>query len=1046
NEQGEVERIPEDYSENGPKVTLPSKDNAWTYTFANYDRYAPGGYEYKYVLVEGNPPAGWFPQTEAAPAGVTVTAEYDPEDITTFRNFKKPDLGYAMIYGYLSDSSKPKNGNTAVPSFDFTVNLEKDDAPVAGEYEYILYDKIPQSPQSTALPGGAAQIGSGTIRNGDTLTVQPEQTVLIIGIPDGTECTVKEGMGAGWKSNRRDDLVKSTISTGRTQDFSFRNTYSATTQIIITGTKRLAGREQKAGEFTFSLTDKNAFDDYGYDNDDYDSVIATVKTGESRGTVTEDDGTKTGLAMFTFRASYDGNSTYTMYEYGGTKVLHYMVEEALPSGAQFNPDGTVTYNGVTYDTERKYVTVTITDNMDGTLKITPTPLEFKNTYRLQHEITLKVRKELVGRTLESDEFSFEVRREGAAEGSAPIARGKNDADGNITFSPEIALTEKDLAAIDPETGIGEVKFLISEVQGTDPDPSVSYMEKPVEVTVKLAIKDDGTLLVAMPGQEILHKQVDCAMCGGSGEVGGLTAVLLQVNESSTGLESVGSTRLAACFSSEYMDICQVCGGTGYNDSGNPCGTCSGNGISLKTENGIETLHTPDGKVFLAVFDIMPLKTVIDMVHMDASQFPSTSYWGLLTYMFTEEQWTAANGDMSVLQDMVDTMAILYLAEGNGECTACHGTGKVKGDPYVFGEPEEIVLTNRVLPEVKFTATKTMDGKPAKDEFEFALYISDEPNGEGTEIKRTKNTQNGSIVFDRIFVPGAGTFYYTIREIPGNDTVVQYDSHDEKYKVTVEEDRESGELRVVENAHLEGPGRFQNRYKDGSMAISISVDGEVPEDDASEFFVEVVLLGADGNPLKGLSLPRGAAKRMLRAAAPEDPDPFVTDANGMVTVRVKAGETVVLSGIPHGTSFTATQRKDLLPKGFSEGTSEGTTGLIRGGELSTVSFGLKYEAVKEPEPEPSVSPKPNEPSPSEEPQPTEEPTPTEEPKPTDEPEVTPTVEPSATPIPSPTPSQGDSTRTGDTGLPMVWFGCAILCLLIFGALAIANAWKRDAEEE
>nr|MCR5376141.1 Cna B-type domain-containing protein [Lachnospiraceae bacterium] len=39
NEQGEVERIPEDYSENGPKVTLPSKDNAWTYTFANYDRY-----------------------------------------------------------------------------------------------------------------------------------------------------------------------------------------------------------------------------------------------------------------------------------------------------------------------------------------------------------------------------------------------------------------------------------------------------------------------------------------------------------------------------------------------------------------------------------------------------------------------------------------------------------------------------------------------------------------------------------------------------------------------------------------------------------------------------------------------------------------------------------------------------------------------------------------------------------------------------------------------------------------------------------------------
>ena len=1048
NEQGEVERIPEDYSENGPKVTLPSKDNAWTYTFANYDRYAPGGYEYKYVLVEGNPPAGWFPQTEAAPAGVTVTAEYDPEDITTFRNFKKPDLGYAMIYGYLSDASKPKNGNTAVPLFTFTVDMEKDGTVVGGEYEYILYDKAPEYTGNSTLPEGTAQIGSGTIRHGDTFTLPPEQTMVIIGIPGGTSFTVTESVGAGWTTNQWNDRVTRTIEMGQTKICSFRNTYTARSSITITGTKRLVGREQKAKEFAFNLTDYNEFNDYGYENSSYGQVIATVKTGKSRGTVTEDDGTKTGLALFTFRASYDGYSTYEMNEYGGKKVLHYRVEEALPAGAQVNPDGSVTYNGVTYDTLRKDVTVTITDNMDGTLKITSTPLEFTNTYRLQKEITLKVRKELVGRTLESDEFSFEVRREGAAEGSAPIARGKNDADGNITFSPEITLTEKDLVAIDPETGIGEVKFLISEVSGTD--PTVEYMTKPAEVIVQVGLTADREVVAAFPGQTLTYQEATCEICGGSGEVGGLTAVLLQVNESSTGLERVGSTRLAACFSSEYMDICQVCGGTGYNDSGNPCGTCSGNGIFLKTENGIETLHTPDGKVFLAAFDNMPLETVINMISMDASQFPSTSYWGLLTYMFTEEQWTAANGDMSVLLDMADTMAVLYLAEGNGECTACHGTGKVKGDPYVYGEPEEIVLTNRVLPEVKFFATKTMDGKLAKDEFEFALYISDESNGEGTEIKRTKNAKNGRIVFDRIFVPGAGTFYYTIREIPGNDTAVQYDSHEENYRVTVEEDRESGELRVVENAHLEGPGRFQNRYKDGSMAISISVDGEVPEDDASEFFVEVVLLGADGKPLKGLSLPRGAAKRMLRAAAPEDPDPFVTDANGMVTVRVKADQTVVLSGIPHGSSFTATQRKDLLPEGFSEGTSEGTTGVIRGGEQSMVSFGLKYEAAKEPEPEPSVSPKPNEPSPSEEPEPTEEPTPTEEPAPTEEPTPTeepmPTIEPTATPIPTPTPAQGDSTRTGDTGLPMVWFGCVLLCLLIIVAVAVAEAWKHDAKEE
>ncbi len=1055
---------------NGPESGVhriqvtPDSTGRWIYEFKDLDRYEPGGFEYQYVLEESSVPDGWFAQTEAAPTGVTVTAEYDPEDITTFRNFRKPDFGYAMIYSILTDECKPKDGNTAVPTFTFTLDMTKDGAALTGEFEYILYDKAPQYTGYTTLPEGTAQIGSGTIRNGESLTLPPGQTVVIIGIPNETECTVTETMGAGWTTNQNHDQVSGTIQTGRTTPFSFRNTYRATVQIIITGTKRLEGREQRAREFAFNLSDYNKFNDYGYENDGYGSVIATVKTGESRGVVTGEDGTKTGLAMFTFRATYDSNSTYTMYEYGGTKVLHYRVEEALPTGAQVNGDGTVTFNNVTYDTTRQDVTVTITDNGDGTLKITSTPLVFTNTYGLREKITLTAHKELLGRTLQPDEFSFEVRREGAAEGSAPIARGKNDADGNITFSPEITLTEKDLAAIDPETGIGEVKFLISEVPGTDPDSSVSYMEKPVEVTVKLAIKDDGTLLVAMPGQEILHKQVDCAMCGGSGEAGGLTAVLVDASDGTL----TGILPMRDYFNSQYMEICSSCQGTGYDPTrpGTACGICGGDGFTF-----IECTHAnqtgaacPDcfdtlspykvlrvnGTVLAPVSGSMTLASVAANLGIDTTTYPPCASCTVkVAYVFSEEEWNsaAASGNLfNLFMGGQNAAALIYLAEGDGECPTCHGTGKVDGELYIDGEPKDVVFTNKVLPEVKFSATKTMDGKLAKDEFEFALYISDEPNGEGTEIKRTKNTKNGSIVFDRIFVPGAGTFYYTIREIPGNDTAVQYDSHEEKYKVTVEEDRESGELRVVENAHLEGPGRFQNRYKDGSMAISISVDGEVPEDDASEFFVEVVLLGADGKPLKGLSLHRGAAKRMLRAAAPEDPDPFVTDANGMVTVRVKAGETVVLSGIPHGTSFTATQRKDLLPEGFSEGTSEGTTGVIRGGEQSTVSFSLKYEAAKEPEPEPSVSPKPNEPSPSEEPQPTEEPVPTEEPKPTDEPEVTPTVEPSATPIPSPTPSQGDSTRTGDTGLPMVWFGCAILCLLIFGALAIANAWKRDAEEE
>ena len=115
--------------------------NRWIYTFKDLDRYEPGGFEYKYILLENNLPEGWFAQNETAPVGVTVTAEYDPEDITTFRNFKKPDYGYAMIYSILDDASKPKDGNTAVPTFTFKVDLEKDNAPLIGEYEYITYER-----------------------------------------------------------------------------------------------------------------------------------------------------------------------------------------------------------------------------------------------------------------------------------------------------------------------------------------------------------------------------------------------------------------------------------------------------------------------------------------------------------------------------------------------------------------------------------------------------------------------------------------------------------------------------------------------------------------------------------------------------------------------------------------------------------------------------------------------------------------------------------------------------------------------------------------
>ena len=1108
NEQGQEERIPDDYSDDEPKNTQPSRENSWTYTFSGYDRYAPGGYEYKYVLREGIVPNGWFSQNDTAPKGVTVTAEYDPEDITTFRNFKKPDFGYAMIYSILSSESQPKDGNTAVPTFTFTVDMEKDGAAVGGEYEYILYDKAPQDTGISILPEGTAQISSGTIRNGDTLTLPPNQTVVIIGIPSGTSCAVTETVGAGWNTKGR---VTGKIQMDSMQVYSFRNKYTASAPIVITGTKRLRGREQKAKEFAFNLTDNNEFSDYGYENNDCGRVIATVKTGESRGTVTEDDGTKTGLALFTFRPSFDGENTYTLYEYGGKKVLHYKVDEALPAGSQINPDGSVTWKDVTYDTDRKDVTVTITDNMDGTLKVTSTPLVFTNTYRMQMGIALTAHKELVGRTLQPNEFSFEVRRSGAAADSAPIARGKNDAEGNITFTPEITLTERDLAAISPATGIGEVKFLISEVQGTD--PTVAYMTTPAEAVVQIGQKANGEILAALPGQTLKHREADCSMCGGTGESGGLTAVIVKTGP------VIEILPMSDYFNDQYLEICSVCQGTGYdpNSPGTACSTCSGDGFTF-----IECTHAnqtgtvcPDcfsllspynvlrvnGTVLIPTTRSMTLDEVASRVRPESSVLPpSISYTTKVTMVCSEEEWDSAvaSGDKYFLYGEDRPVALVYLAEGDGECATCHGTGKVDGELYVDGEPEPVALVNHLKTGIRFTAEKLMDGQPAAEPFEFVLLETDELRRTETEVARTKNGTDGKILFDNVYVDPAasGDHYYVIREAAGDNPTVEYDTGEDLYKVTVISSPDG--IHTVEQKLMSGDGVFRNTRKAGSLAIEVKTSGYTRPWWATyweppKFKVNVLLKDREGRPLAGYPLPGTKEKVRLSAKAgnlitvsdvrvrAESPDQNVTDSDGRGTILIEGGSTAVITGLPDGATYEVSQPEDSMPKGYSQGSAEGTTGTIRAGQESKATFENNYKGEEGEEPAPtSEQPKPSvEPTPSDKPtdEPTVKPTATSTAKPTDESTVKPVATPTAKPTDAPTakptdvptvkPTEGTTVKptetpkttptaapaptdtskpqpvpkTRDTDNPMLWVGLILIGLIGIGGLAYGKYRKK-----
>lgn len=160
----------------------------------------------------------------------------------------------------------------------------------------------------------------------------------------------------------------------------------------IAATKVLAGRDLKAGEFSFELVEGN-------------DVVATG-TNDADG----------NIAMGEITYTEAGKHAYTLRE--------------VPGDAG---------NGITYDSKTYTIETTITDNGDGTLNAAHElkgagEAKFNNSYKPnpdEFSVTdqITATKTLTGRDLKDGEFSFEL-----VEGDKVVAKGTNAADGKITMS------------------------------------------------------------------------------------------------------------------------------------------------------------------------------------------------------------------------------------------------------------------------------------------------------------------------------------------------------------------------------------------------------------------------------------------------------------------------------------------------------------------------------------------------------------------------------------------------------------------------------------
>lgn len=228
--------------------------------------------------------------------------------------------------------------------------------------------------------------------------------------------------------------------------FAFTNSYSVdpTTSSVtdqIGVHKTLTGRDLAAGEFTFELLEDG-------------NVVATGTNDAS------------------------GNVALSGIKYDCPGVHHYTIRE--------RGHGTVE-NGVTFSDVSYHVTTTVTDNHDGTLRVTheledAREAEFVNAYEASPtKLSLTATKVLEGTDLKAGHFTFKL------SGGDIEVTAKNDANGQVRFE-ELSFTRA-----------GTYTLTITEVN--DGQQHVTYDETARKVTVTVTDDGKGNLIASVNQDE-----------------------------------------------------------------------------------------------------------------------------------------------------------------------------------------------------------------------------------------------------------------------------------------------------------------------------------------------------------------------------------------------------------------------------------------------------------------------------------------------------------------------------------------------------------------
>lgn len=382
------------------------------------------------------------------------------------------------VYGDLT-ISKTVTGDNAPEGakFTFQVNLnDESGTPLSGSYSYTSSGGI-----------------TGTIKNGDTVTLEADQSITIQNLPAGCRYTVDEtNIPSGFTANQ--DSQSDVIPVNDTAEAAFTNTYASAPVTLSASecfqvTKTLVGREWQIGDsFTFTLT--------GADDTVPMPAVTTI-------TIDADDENHT---------SSFGSITYTE---AGT--YNYTIQENAGSDSTLN-----------YDTHTASVTVQIADDglgnlyvksvtYDNAAALTKNDTAVSNaaafTNAAKPTVTPGGTKVMQGTThaLSAGDFEFVLERYDQEDNTWKRVDTKTNGDATTVGSDQQAsfqFAEQTLEA-------GETKFLITEDQGNA--GGVTYDTSAYVVTYTVA-RDAETGAYGVTSQIEKYSSVANAKAGVNGTV------------------------------------------------------------------------------------------------------------------------------------------------------------------------------------------------------------------------------------------------------------------------------------------------------------------------------------------------------------------------------------------------------------------------------------------------------------------------------------------------------------------------------------------------